>query len=400
MGDWFLDARREQIEPPGAWWFIWLIMAGRGFGKTWAGSNWLVDQHRAGVKSSGIIAATAEDLRRYCVEGPSGILNCAPKNFRPAYQPAKTRLIWPDGGITLLFTSEKPERLRGPNLEVAWCDELGSWKNPEAALDMLFLCLRIGSNPRAIMTTTPRPIPAIRGLLSREGQDVIVTRGGTLDNKPNLAPIFVNQVLQQYVGTRLERQEIYGEMLEDFEGALWNHAMIDGCRASKLPLLDIKVIGVDPPTTVTGVCGIIAAGKDANSRGYVLGDHSVSGSPDTWAKKAVNAYYAHGALGIIAEVNQGGDMVESVIHNIDPNIPVFKVRASKGKVARAEPVAMLYEQSRIDHHGTFPHLEDEMCVMVPGELKESPDRVDALVWALYYLFLQKLSAKAGAWGRK
>ena len=221
-----------------------------------------------------------------------------------------------------------------------------------------------------------------------------------MDNRQNLAPKFIDQIVKQFSGTRLERQEIYGEVLEDFEGALWNHDMLDLCRVARAPDLIRKVIGVDPPTTVTGVCGIVAAGKDQYDKGYVLGDHSISGSPEAWASKAVAAYYAHGANAIVAEVNQGGDMVESIIHNIDKEIPVIKVRASVGKVARAEPIAMIYEQGRIFHVGVFTLLEDEMCIMVPGELKESPNRVDAHVWAFTDLFIDKKKGRAGAWGRK
>lgn len=400
VGDWFLKARREQIAPPGDW-FIWMIMAGRGFGKNWSGSNWLIDEHRLyGAVNSGIIAATSEDLRRYCIEGPSGILACAPNDFRPEYQPSKTRLIWPNDTVTLLFTSEKADRLRGPNLDRAWCDEVASWRNPEDVLDMLYLCLRYGPNPKMLATTTPRPIPAVRSLLAREGRDAAVTRGSTFDNKQNLAEKFIQKVIDQFKGTRLERQELYGEVLDDFEGALWDHIMLDKRRCDKVPGFKRTVIGVDPPTTVTGTCGIVAAGKGTDGRGYVLGDHSISGSPETWAAKAVAAYHVHQADAIVAEVNQGGDMVESTIHNIDPMIKVIKVRAAKGKVARAEPVSMLYEQGRIDHFGMFPELEDEMCIMVPGELDESPDRVDALVWALYDLFIVRLKARAGSWGRK
>ena len=400
VGDYFIDARREQLEPPGSW-FIWLIMSGRGFGKNWAGSNWLVDQHRLhGAQNSGIIAATATDLRRYCIEGPSGILACAPKDFMPLYQPSKIRLVWPNDTVTELFTSEKPERLRGPNLDKVWCDEVGAWNNPEKVLEMLWLCLRYGVAPKAIMTTTPRPVQAVIDLLKREGKDTVVSRGSTMDNRVNLAPSFIDQIIEQFKGTRLERQEIYGELLEDFEGALWNHDMLDACRVETQREMNRIVIGVDPATTVTGETGIVAAGRDINGRGYTLGDYSISGSPETWAKKVVSAYYNHNANAVVAEVNQGGDMVESVIHNEDKSVPVVKVRASVGKVARAEPVSMLYEQRRIDHVGNFAKLEDEMCIMVPGELKESPNRVDALVWAFTELLVKNKKGRAGAWGRK
>lgn len=401
FSDWFLKARREQLEPDGDWWTFWLIMAGRGFGKNWSGSNWLIDEHRiGGGTNSAIIAATSSDLRKYCIYGPSGILANAPPDFMPIYQPSKTQLVWPNETVTQLFTSEKPDRLRGPNLDRVWCDELAAWRDPEGVMDMLRLCLRYGDHPKGVITTTPRPIPAVRHLLSEEGQTVVVTRGATMDNQTNLAPKFINEILKMYKGTRLERQEIYGEVLDDFEGALWDHDMIEACRTEKHPALNRIVIGVDPQTEVVGETGIVAAGKCDHNRGYVLGDHSISGTPEQWAKKAVDAYYAHGANAIIAETNQGGQMVESVIHNYDPTVPVIKVRASVGKVARAEPCSMLYEQSRVDHVGSFPKLEDEMCIMVPGELKESPNRVDGLVWALTELLVKPNQGRAGTWGRK
>lgn len=400
-GDWFLDARREQIEPPGDWWFIWLIMAGRGFGKNWAGSNWLVDKHRLGLaKNSGIVAATTNDLRRYCLEGPSGILSTAPNDFRPTYQPSKTRLLWPNGSVTLTFSSEEPDRLRGPNLDYAWCDEVASWRNPESVLEMLYLTMRLGDDPRVMMTTTPRPIPVVRNLLQREGDDVVVTRGATKDNKGNLAKSFWDQIVKTYAGTRLERQEIYGELLEDFEGALWNHSMLEEAKKKECPGLNKIVIGLDPPTSSKGEAGLIVGGLCDQKRAHILADLTLSGSPEKWGMAAVRAYHKYGANCIVAEVNQGGEMVKSVIHNIDPNVRIRTVRASVGKIARAEPAALLYEQGRVDHHFDSPKLEDEMCAMVPGELKESPNRVDALVWCLWELIVQYNRAKAGTWGRK
>lgn len=401
VGDWFLEARREQMEPPGDW-FIWLIMAGRGFGKNWAGSNWLVDRHRIhGAKESGIVAATSQDLRRYCIEGPSGILMCAPDDFRPTYQPSKTRLLWPNGSTTLLFTSEEPERLRGPNLDSVWCDELGAWKNPEAVLDMLYLTLRLGDAPKCMMTTTPRPIPVLRALLDREGKDVTVTRGSTRDNEENLAGGFISQIEKQFKGTRLERQEIHGEFLDFFEGSLWSPEMLEAARErSKEVELTRVLVGVDPPTTSKGVCGIVVAGIDGEQKAHVLADYSISGSPETWAGKVVSAAGAHSASAVVAEVNQGGEMVRSVIQHIDPYLPINMVRAAKGKIARAEPVAMLYEQGRVTHHGMFKGLEDEMVMMVPGELRESPNRVDALVWVIHELLIRQRVFNGGVWGRR
>ncbi len=400
VGDWFLSARREQIEPEGLH-FIWAIIAGRGFGKNYAGSNWLIDEHRLyGAKNSGIVAATSSDLRRYCLEGPSGILSQAPNNFRPRYLPSKSKVVWPNGTITELYTSEKADRLRGPNLDRAWCDEVSVWQKPEDVLDMLWLCLRYGENPKAMMTMTPRPIPAVINLLKREGKDTVITRGSTMDNQMNLAPSFIKNILERFKGTSMERQEIYGEVLTEFEGALWSHAQIDECRISVDPTYIRKVIGVDPAITAKTETGIVAAGLTDEKKGVILGDHSIMGSPEQWGRKVIGAYYSHEANLIVAEKNQGGEMVKAVMHNIDSTVPIKLVHAAVGKVARAEPIAALYEQDKVSHLGNFPKLEDEMCLMVPGELKESPNRLDAMVWALTDLMLKHGRGRAGAWGRK
>lgn len=391
-GDWFFNARREQLPP--AWeWFIWLIMAGRGFGKNWSGSNWLINQHMTGnAKNSGIVAATASDLRRFCLEGPSGIMSLAPNHWRPQHIMSKSKLVWPDETETLLFTSEEPERLRGPNLDKVWCDELGSWRRLDETWTMLMLCMRFGV-PQAVITTTPRPKAVLRGLLDRKDKDVAVTTGSTYDNVKNLAGVFVKEVIQQYKGTKLERQEIYGELLDEFEGALWSYGMLDACRQNEHPELIRIGVGVDPAVSSeegANLTGIVVGGLANNKHGYVIGDHSFRGSPEQWASKAVSLYNQFNADFIIAEKNQGGDMVESTIRTVDPNVKIKLVHASKGKIARAEPVAAFYEQHRIHHVGTFPELEDEMCLFLPGEsnLKQlksggsSPDRTDALVWLM------------------
>ena len=397
--DWFFNARREQLPP--AWdWFIWLMMAGRGFGKNWSGSNWLINQHVTGIaKNSGIVAATAADLRRFCLEGPSGILSLAPNHWRPTHITSKSKLVWPDETETLLFTSEEPERLRGPNLDKVWCDELGSWRLLDATWEMLMLCMRFGE-PQAIVTTTPRPKAILRDLLARRDKDVAVTTGSTYDNVANLAGRFVQEVISQYKGTKLERQEIYGELLDEFEGALWSYKMLDECRVSEHPELARIGVGVDPAVSSeegANLTGIVVAGlAGSNKHGYVLGDHSLRASPEGWAKKAVSLYNQPipgsnvKADFIVAEKNQGGDMVESTIRAVDPNANVKLVHASKGKIARAEPIAALYEQNRIHHVGTFAELEDEMCLFLPGESNtqqlrsggKSPDRADAAVWVL------------------
>ena len=390
--DWFFNARREQL-PPSWDWFIWLVMAGRGFGKNWSGSNWLINQHSTGqAKNSGIVAATASDLRRYCLEGPSGILSLAPNHWRPAYLTSKSKLVWPDESETLLFTSEEPDRLRGPNLDKVWCDELGSWGRLDATWDMLMLCMRYGV-PQVTVTTTPRPKAILRDLLNRRDKDVAVTTGSTYDNVKNLAGRFVQEVITQHKGTKLERQEIYGELLDEFEGALWSYKVLDACRVTEHPELGRVGVGVDPAiSSVEGanLTGIAVGGIAANKHGYLLGDHSLQASPEQWATKAVSLYNQFQADFIIAEKNQGGEMVEATIRAVDPNVNVKLVHASRGKIARAEPIAAFYEQGRIHHVGTFPELEDEMCLFLPGESNlqqlrsggSSPDRADALVWLM------------------
>lgn len=383
--DWFLQARREQIAP--VWdWYIWVIMAGRGFGKNYAGSQWFINEHIAGrATSSAIVAATSEDLRRYCLKGKSGILTLAPAWFYPDYQPSKTMLTWPNGVETLLYTSEKPERLRGPNLDKVWCDELAAWRYLEDTWDMLKLALRDGVDPQCVVTTTPRPKKVLRELLAREGHDVAVTRGSTYDNIANLAPRFVKEILVQYKGTRLERQEIYGELLNEFEGALWNYALLDECRVSEEPLLARTAIGVDPAISSeegSDETGIVSAGLGSNKHGYIIGDHSLRASPEGWARKAVAVYHDLEADVIVAEKNQGGEMVEATIKAVDDSVNVNLVHASKGKITRAEPIAVLYEQHRVHHVGTFGKLEDQLCLLLPGRIKKSPDRADALVWVL------------------
>ncbi len=389
--DWFLHARREQIPP--LWdWFTWVVMAGRGFGKNWAGSNWLINEHVEGrAKNSAVIAATSSDLRKYCIEGPSGILSLAPPWFRPDYQPSKTRLVWPDGTLTLLFTSEKPERLRGPNLDKVWCDELAAWRYLDETWKMLQLCLRFGDAPQCVVTTTPRPKKILRDLLKNErtekntADDIAVTCGSTYDNVANLAPRFVDSIIKQYKGTRLERQEIYGELLDEFEGSLWSLKLLDECRVTEHPILTRIGVGVDPAITShedSDLTGIVSAGTAANGHGYVIGEHSLRASPENWARKVVAVYDDLKADFVVAEKNQGGEMVEAVIHAVDPSVNVRLVHASRAKIVRAEPIAARYEQNKVHHVGTFADLEDELCLFLPGEIKVSPDRADAMVWVL------------------
>ena len=389
--DWFLQARREQI-PPQWEWFIWVVMAGRGWGKNWTGSNWLVSEHVSRrASNSAVIAATSADLRRFCVEGPSGILSIAPNWFRPEYKPATSKLIWPDGAVTSLFTSEIPDRLRGPNLDKVWCDELAAWRYLDETWEMLQLCLRYGQLPQCVVTTTPRPRKVLKNLMKRirskelPNGDVALTSGSTHDNLDNLPPRFVNEIIAQYKGTKLERQEIFGELLPEFEGALWSYKILDECRVSEQPNLTRIGIGVDPAISSdegSDLTGIVAAGLGPEKHGYVIGEHSLRASPEGWARKVVTLYHDLKADFIVAEKNQGGEMVESTIRAVDDSVNVKLVHASRGKITRAEPIAAYYEQHRVHHVGTFPDLEDEMTLFLPGRIKKSPDRTDALVWVL------------------
>ena len=395
---WPALARPNQLPPPGTWWQIWLLLAGRGFGKTRTLAEWVCDQAASGRAGRiALVAATAADARDVLVEGESGILAVAPPWCRPVYEPSKRRLTWPNGAIATTFSAEEPERLRGPQHDAAVCDELGAWSRPET-WDMLQFGLRLGRNPRCLVATTPRPTRLIRELLAREGRDVVVTRGSTYENRANLAPGFFDQVIRKYEGTRLGRQELLAEVLEDTPGALWSREALDQCRREHAPALLRIVVAIDPAATSgedADKTGIIVAGKDGGGHGYVLADLSGRYSPADWAKAAIAAYRRYHADRVVAEVNNGGEMVEATLRMVDPNVPFTAVRASRGKVTRAEPVAALYEQSRVCHVGSFPELEDEMCGFTTDFDRQSsgysPDRVDALVWALTDLLVEPMS---------
>ncbi len=387
---WPYWARANQLPPDGDW-RVWLLLAGRGFGKTRTGAELIRARAIAlAARRLALVAPTAGDARDIMVEGESGILAISPPWERPRYEPSKRRLTWPNGAIATLFSADEPERLRGPQHDAAWCDELASWRYPEA-WDMLMLGLRLGTDPRVVVTTTPRPTKLLRELIA--DPTVVVTRGTTHENRANLAPVFLGQVVRRYQGTRLGRQEIEAEILEDVPGALWNRGMIEATRASRAPALIRVVVAIDPAVSSTAGAdetGIIVAGKDEDGRGWVLADASGRYPPTEWAKTAISAYRAHRADRIVAEVNNGGDMVEATLRMIEPNASFAAVHASRGKVTRAEPVAALYERGRVRHLGVFPQLEDQRCAFTPEahatsksrSAGYSPDRVDALVWAL------------------
>lgn len=369
--------------PPDGDWRTWLILAGRGFGKTRTGAEWVREQVEKGIcKRIALIAPTAADAREVMVEGESGILNISPPNNRPVYEPSKRRLTWPNGAIATTYSADEPERLRGPQHDAGWCDEIGAWRRPET-FDMFLFGLRLGQNPRVVVTTTPRPIPVIKELL--KDKTTFITRGSTYDNRANLAPTFFEKIVGKYEGTRLGRQELLAELLEDTPGALWNSTILDACRVNDFPDLQRIVIGVDPSVSNnegSAETGIIAAGIDGDRVPYVLEDASLQGSPHEWASAVIAVFNKLKADRVVVEVNNGGDMCESVIRMTKggERIPITKVHASRGKYTRAEPIAALYEQGRAHHVGFFPELEGQLTTYVPGDT--SPDRMDALVWAM------------------
>jgi predicted phage terminase large subunit-like protein len=394
---WAAVARPNQLPPPGDW-SIWLLLAGRGFGKTRVLSEWVCNQAQSGQAGRvALVAATAADARDVMVEGESGILAVAPDWARPIYEPTKRRVTWPNGAIATLYSADEPERLRGPQHDAAACDELGSWRHP-AAWDMLMFGLRIGLHPRVVVATTPRPTRLIKGLLAREGKDVVITRGSTYENRANLAPIFLSQIISRYEGTRLGRQELDAEILDDVVGALWSRDMLEECRVDHAPELKRIVVAIDPAAKSgedSDETGIIVAGIDGNGHGYVLADLSGRYAPAEWARKAIGAYRHHQADRIIAEVNNGGEMVEQVLRGVDSAVSFRAVHASRGKVTRAEPVSAFFEQHKVHLVGNFPELEDQMVSFTTdfdrGRAGFSPDRLDAMVWALTELMVQTMN---------
>jgi phage terminase large subunit-like protein len=382
--DWRGTARPEQLPPAGDWTF-WLILAGRGFGKTRTGAEWV----RRRVRSSGyvnLIGATAGDARDIMIEGESGILAICPRWERPEYLPSQRKLRWPNGATSLIFSADEPERLRGMQHAALWCDELAAWRYPES-WDQAKFGLRLGKKPRAIITTTPRPTKIVKSLVADPATHV--TRGSTFDNAANLAPAFLATIVRQYEGTRLGRQELNAEILLDNPGALWRRDQIDALRLREAPDLVRVVVAIDPAVTSNAdsdETGIVIAGRGADNHAYILADRSMVGSPDAWGRAAVEAYRHFKADRIVAEVNNGGDLVESLLRNIDRGVSYRKVTATRGKFIRAEPIAALYEQGRVHHVGTFDRLEDQMCDFDPQTGGSSPDRMDALVWALTDLF--------------
>lgn len=397
LADWPIWARAEQLPPEGCW-TSWLMLGGRGAGKTRAGAEWVRGMALgrrpfapAAVGRIALVGETYADAREVMVEGVSGLLAVSPRGERPDWQPTRRRLEWSNGAVAQVFSAQDAEGLRGPQFGAAWSDEVGKWPDADAVWDMLQFALRLGTRPRNMVTTTPRNVPLLKRLMA-DGKTA-VTRMATVENAANLAPGFLETVVGRYQGTRLGRQELGGEFVEDRDDALWSRDGIDRDRVAAAPEMSRVVVAVDPPASSgarSAACGIVAAGLGVDGRGYVLSDRTLAkATPRAWAERAIVLYHALGADRLIAEVNQGGEMVETVIREADPTVPVTSVRASRGKWTRAEPVALLYSQGRICHVGVHADLEDQMCNFAPSGTADgmSPDRLDALVWAISALML-------------
>jgi len=432
---WGGGARPAQQCPDGDW-RVWLVMAGRGFGKTRAGAEWVLDKAEAPGRLIALVGATEEEARSVMVEGPSGLLACAAGGPRPEWEPSLGRLTWPSGTVARIYSAANAEALRGPEHDFAWCDEVGKWSSADAAWDNLMFGLRRGPLPQVLATTTPRATALMRRIAALPQMEK--TRGRTADNLA-LARSVVTHFTDLYGGTRLGRQELDGELVEDVEGSLWPRELIERCRVgtgtwtctcpraeseemgtrtstcppgggsgtrtSTCPLCPLHslrrvVIGVDPPATAGGdACGIVVCGVDAEGIGYVLADATVRGvRPEGWARSVVRAAEAWDADRVVVETNQGGDMVESVLRSVDCRLPVRPARATKGKAARAEPVAAFFERGKARFAGTFPQLEDELAGMtIDGRYEgpgRSPDRADAMVWALTELLRARAMPRA------
>ena len=402
MFHWPFWAREAQLPPPTEW-LVWLIQAGRGFGKTRIGAEgvrlWAQTPHTR----IALVARTAADARDVMVEGESGILAVCPPSERPIYQPSKRRLVWPNGSVATTYSAEEPNKLRGPQHHKAWADEAAAWRY-EDAWDQLMFGLRLGNRPQVVVTTTPKPTKTFKAILGSDG--IHITRGSTHDNAANLAPSFTRRILKKYAGTRLGQQEIEGILLDDNPNALFQRGWIDKARVRKAPEMRRIIVAVDPAVkegsseiqeSDTGdEHGIVVVGEGVDGRGYVLEDLSMHGTPNEWAQVVANAVIRWRANAIVAEKNNGGAMVEAVIRQFDKMSRVYLVWASVGKERRAEPVSLMYEQRRISHVGVFADLESQMCEFEPGlKNQASPDRMDALVWGLTFLFAGADSAVYG-----
>ena len=399
--NWAKNARDNQRLPTGDW-RTWLILAGRGYGKTRTGAEtvraWAT---QGGYRHIALIGQTESEVRRVMVEGQSGLLAVHPEEERPVYESTKGRLRWRNGAVASLYTAHQPEKLRGPQFDGVWIDEFAKFRAPEKLWEQLQFSLRLGPQPRVVITTTPRPVPLLQQWMHQLPADFVLTRGNTFENAAHLSPSFIEQMEIHYKDTRLGQQELWGEMLSATEGALWKHAYFDDRRWTTLPPLTRIVIALDPAVTASETSdetGIIVAGLGADSHAYILEDLSGRFSPAAWAQIAVEAYHRWKADRIVAETNKGGDLVEKIIRNVDPTVSYQGVHASRGKITRAEPVAALYEQGKIFHaHRGLEQLETQLCTYTGQTSTKSPDRLDALVWALTALMVNRTASPSKAW---
>lgn len=389
--DWNFWRRPAQAEPEIDY-FVWLILSGRGYGKTRIECEQLLKWKREGYKRFAIVAQTPAEARDVLIEGESGLLTISPPWDKPTYEPSKRRVTWRNGARAIVFSGENPEVLRGPQHEKAIVDELAKYKYPQETWDNLLFGTRLGNNPQIVIGTTPKPIKTLKEIINQK--DTVVTKGSTYENRANLAAKYFQNVVARYEGTRLGRQELYAEMLDDNPNALWQRTDIDQSRVDKAPELVRVVVAIDPAVADPNEtnedpdeAGIIVAGKSYDGHAYILDDASKQTSPDKWMSIAINRFYKWHADRIIAERNNGGDMIKALLRTKDAYIPYTSVWASRGKYVRAEPVAALYEQHRVHHVGMFGALEDELCEWEPG--MKSPNHLDALVWALTELMLPK-----------
>jgi phage terminase large subunit-like protein len=390
-------ARKNQLLPEGLW-VLWVILAGRGFGKTRTGAETVREWVNKGYKRIYLVGATASDARDVMVQGESGLLSVFPPHQRPLYEPSKRLITFHTGAVAITFSADEPERLRGPQCEAFWADELAAWRFLQDAWDNLMFGFRLGSDPRGIITTTPKPLKLLKEIIT--DPNTVVTRGSSYENRSNLAPAFFRAIVKKYEGTRIGRQELMAELLEDVPGALWIRKLIDATRIKvqeiRWDLILRIVVAIDPAVTAgedSDETGIIVAGLTRSHHVIILDDLTCKASPLEWARIAIAAFKSRGADRIVGEVNNGGDLVAANIYAVDQNVPFRAVRASRGKYVRAEPVAALYEQGRVHHVGNFQELEDQMCGFVPGSKEKSPDRMDALVWAVTELLIDQEERK-------
>lgn len=412
LRDWLVLGRDDQLPPlvsaTGKPWHTWLVLGGRGSGKTRTGAEWVRAQalgtpHLADRRSHHIalVGETIGQVRAIMIEGLSGLLSIHAASERPTLEVSRNRLVWPNGTVAHLFAADDPDGLRGPQFDAAWCDELTKWRQCDQAWDTLQFALRLGELPQCVVTTTPRAIPLLKRIM--DDRATATSRSRTADNANNLAPSFLAEMQRRYGGTSIGRQELEGEIVMERMTGLWKRAQIDQARLLARPELVRIVVAVDPPVTATSgsdSCGIIVAGLGADKRGYVIADRTIQGrDPATWARAAVAAYRDFAADRIVVEANQGGDLVVQVFKSIDANLPIKKVYATRGKYVRAEPVATLYGEGRVAHVGEFPELERQLCDFAADGLAEgrSPDRLDALVWAITELMLSPQSRPQMHW---